>query len=93
MRIDRWLEYKRTKAFCIGLSLLFGAEQAWGADGSTLFMLRQSGEQQRQLEGVWSASVLTMYEDLYGRVPTNQELREALEFLKRSPRCPTSWSG
>ena len=46
MRIDRWLELKRTKAFCIGLATLFAAEQAvWGADINTVSALRMSAEQ------------------------------------------------
>src|SRR3990167_8159670 len=87
MRIDRWLEYKRTKAFCLGLALVFAGEQAvWGADVHLVQTLRLSAEQERQLDVVRSAAVLTMYEDLYQRRPTAEELKEALEFLRRSPQ-------
>src|SRR3989338_8893053 len=86
MRIDRWLEFKRTKAFCIGLATLFAAEQAvWGADPAALQALKLSGEQQRQLEFVRRGAILTMYDDLYGRIPTEQELKEALDLLNRPP--------
>ena len=87
MRIDRWLQLKRTKAFCVGLAVLFGAEQAvWGADINALHTLQFSGEQQRQLDLARSAQIVTIYDDLYGRAPTAKELKEALEFLKRSPQ-------
>jgi len=87
MRIDRWLQLKRTKAFCVGLAALFGAEQAvWGADATALYALRQAGVQERQLDLARSAAILTLYDDLYGREPTAQELTEALAFLRRSPQ-------
>jgi len=86
MRIDRWLQLRRTKAFCIGLAVLFGAEQAWGADPSALYALKLSGEQQRQAEQALSAAVVTIYDDLYSRRPTAEELKQALEFLRRSPQ-------
>ena len=87
MRIDKWLELKRTKAFCVGLATLFAAEQAvWGADVNALYLLRAAGEQERQLVVAQSAAVMTIYDDLYGRSPTTQEFKEALEFLKRSPQ-------
>jgi len=87
MRIDLWLQLKRTKIFCLALATLFACEQAvWGADVNVLQALRISGEQQRQLEQTLSAAVWTIYEDLYSRTPTADELREALEFLRRMPR-------
>jgi len=87
MRIDRWLQLKRTKAFCLGLATLFAAEQAvWGADVNVLYALRLSGEQERQAEQALSAAVVTIYDDLYSRRPTAEELRQALEFLRRSPQ-------
>ncbi|KAF0167706.1 MAG: hypothetical protein FD161_4996, partial [Limisphaerales bacterium] len=87
MHIDRWLHLKRTKAFCIGLATLFAAEQAvWGADANALHLLKLSGEQQRQVDLALSAAVVTVYDDLYGRQPTPEELRGALEFLRRSPQ-------
>ncbi len=87
MRIDRWLQYKRTKALCLGLALVFAGEQAvWGADVNLVQTLRLSAAQERQLDVVRSAAVLTMYEDLYQRRPTAEELKEALEFLRRSPQ-------
>ncbi len=87
MRIDRWLELKRTKAFCLSLALLFAGQQAvWGADVNLVQTLRLSAEQQRQLDVARSAAVLTLYEDLYSRTPTSQELKEALNFLRSSPQ-------
>ena len=87
MRIDRWLELKRTKALCIGLATLFAAEQAvWGADVNALHAMQISAEQERQFDAVRSAAVITIYDDLYGRSPSTKELKEALEFLKRSPQ-------
>ena len=48
MRIDKWLQLRRTKAFCIGLATLFAAEQAaWGAWGERL---RLAGEQVVRIE-------------------------------------------
>src|SRR3989338_5955005 len=87
MRIDRWLEYKRTKALCLGLALVFAGEQAvGGADVNLAHTLRPPAARERQLDVVRSAAVLTMYEDLYQRRPTTEELKEALEFLRRSPQ-------
>jgi hypothetical protein len=87
MRIDRWLQLRRTKAFCVGLAVLFACEQAvWGADVNVLQTLNFSSEQQRQVDAARTAAVLTVYDDLYGRTPTEQELKEALEFLNRSPQ-------
>ena len=87
MRIHDWLELKRTKAFCVGLAVLFGAEQmVWGADMNTLTALRLSAQQERQVDAVHSAAVVTIYDDLYGRTPTAAELKESLEFLRRSPQ-------
>ena len=46
MRIDRWLQLKRTKAFCVGLAIIFAAEQVvWGADSSAFRAWQLSGEQ------------------------------------------------
>ena len=85
--MHRWLEWRTTKLFCLTLATLFALEQAvWGADPSALASLQLSGEQQRQLDVARAASILTVYDDLYGRSPTADELKEALEFLRRSPQ-------
>src|SRR3989338_1508053 len=87
MRIDKWLELKRFKAFCVAMALLFGAEQvAWGMDPATFRLLLGSSEQSRQMGAARRAAVVTIYDDLYGRLPTTSELKEALEFLNRSPQ-------
>src|SRR3989338_10082226 len=87
MRIDRWLQLKRTKAFCIALATLFACEQTvWGADVNVLQTLQFSGQEQRQADAARTAAVLTIYDDLYGRAPSEQELKEALEFLRSSPQ-------
>src|SRR3990167_9009427 len=87
MRIDLWLELKRVKAFCVTLAAVFGLQQAAGAaDVNLLYAFQASGEQQRQMEVAHRAAIVTMYDDLYGRLPTDQELAEALQFLKTSPQ-------
>src|SRR3989338_504119 len=87
MRIDKWIELKRVKALCIALALVFGAEQvAWGMDPATFQLLLGSSEQQRQMDAARRAAVVTIYDDLYGRLPTTNELKEALDFLNRSPQ-------
>ncbi|MDP3703201.1 MAG: cysteine peptidase family C39 domain-containing protein, partial [Candidatus Omnitrophota bacterium] len=87
MRIDKWIQLKRVKALCIALALVFGAEQvAWGMDPATFRLLLGSSEQSRQMEAARRAAVVTIYDDLYGRLPTADELKEALEFLNRSPQ-------
>ena len=87
MRIDRWLELKRTKVFCFSLAFVFTLEQAvWGADPSLLQRLQFSEVQRRQMDTAMSAAIYTIYEDLYNRAPTADELNEALEFLHRTPR-------
>ena len=61
MRIDRWLQLRRTKALCIGMAVLFGAEQAvWGADLSLIQAMQLSGQQQRQLEATLTAAVVSL---------------------------------
>ncbi|MBI3010855.1 MAG: hypothetical protein HYY57_07720, partial [Candidatus Omnitrophica bacterium] len=85
--MERWIYLKRTKAFCIGLAVLFGLEQAvWGADINAIQTLMFSSEQQRQLDTTRSAAIVTIYDDLYGRLPTEEELKQSLEFLRRSPQ-------
>ncbi|MBI2093961.1 MAG: hypothetical protein HYT88_04490, partial [Candidatus Omnitrophica bacterium] len=85
--MERWIYLKRTKAFCVGLAVLFGLEQAvWGADVNAIQTLMFSSEQQRQLDTTRSAAIVTIYDDLYGRLPTEQELKQSLEFLRRSPQ-------
>ena len=86
MRIDQWLQWKRTKIFCVALATLFAAERAWGADPSALYQLKMSAEQQRQLDVLHAAGVRSMYQDMYDREPTAQELKEALEFLRHNPQ-------
>ena len=87
MHIDQWLELKRTKVGCLVLAAVFGLQQTVsGADVNTLHAIQLSGEQQRQMEGVQRAAIVTMYDDLYGRLPTEQDLAEALAFLKKSPQ-------
>src|SRR3989338_3487658 len=87
MRIDKWIELKKVKVLCIALALVFGAEQvAWGMDPATFQLLLGSSEQQRQMEAARRAAIVTIYDDLYGRLPTTDELKEALEFLNRSPQ-------
>ena len=87
MRIDKWIDLKRTKALCIALAIVFGAEQlAWGMDPATFQLLLGSSEGQRQADAARRASIVTIYDDLYGRLPTTDELKEALEFLNRSPQ-------
>src|SRR3989338_1001486 len=87
MRIDKWIELKRVKVLCIGLALVFGAEQvAWGMDPATFRLLLGSSEGQRQMETARKAAIVTIYDDLYGRLPTATELSEAVEFLNRSPQ-------
>jgi len=87
MRIDKWLQLKRFKALCIAMALLFGAEQvAWGMDPNTFRLLLGSSEQGRQMEAARRAAVVTIYDDLYGRLPTTKELKEALDFLNHSPQ-------
>ena len=94
MRIDRWLQLKRTKAFCLGLATLFSVQQGvWGADGNSLYLLKTSGLQRVQMEQALSAAVVTIYGDLYERRPTAEELTQALEFLSARPRWPTWSSG
>ena len=65
MRIDRWLELKRTKALCLSLALLFTAEQCWGADVNAIYALQHSTEQQQHMQQALSAAVFTIYDDLY----------------------------
>ena len=87
MRIDTWLELKRTKAFCVGLATLFTLQQAvWGADANALAVLQAADQQQHQLDVARTAAIYTLYDDLYGRLPTDQELRESLDFLHRTPQ-------
>src|SRR3989338_11456131 len=87
MHINRWLELKRTKAGCLALAAVFGLQQAAGAaDVNLLYAFQASGEQQRQMEVAHRAAIVTMYDDLYGRLPSEQELGEALAFLKKSPQ-------
>ena len=79
MRLDRWLELKRVKVFCLSLAAVFTAQQAvWGADPAALQALQLSHEQQRQLEQSLSGAVLSIYEDLYERQPTPDELKQAV---------------
>ena len=76
MHIDRWLELKRTKVFSLALAALFGLEQAvWGADPGLLQSLASSAEQRRYLDDGRRAAIITMYDDLYGRLPSPKELQ------------------
>ena len=84
MRIDRWLTYRSTKIFCIALAAVFAAQQV--ASGDTLHALQMTTEQQRQLDLTLRGAVVTIYDDLYGRSPTDQEVKEAIQFLHRSPQ-------
>ncbi|MBI3319030.1 MAG: hypothetical protein HYZ89_00355, partial [Candidatus Omnitrophica bacterium] len=86
MRIDRWLQLKRTKALCIGLATLFGVEQAWGADPTTLSMVVTAFQQEGQLRVVRTEQVQQLYQDLYGRAPTPGELKDSIAFLNRTPQ-------
>ena len=86
MRIDRWLELKRTKALCLGLATLFGVEQAWGADPTTLSMVVTAVQQEGQLRVVRTQQVQQLYQDLYGRTPTPGELTDSVAFLNRTPQ-------
>ena len=87
MRIDQWLELKRTKAFCIGLSLVFAYQQVvWAGGGDAVQLLKVSTQQMQAAEATLKASIYTIYQDLYSREPTAAELQESLEFVKRNPR-------
>ncbi|PIQ84256.1 MAG: hypothetical protein COV75_03075, partial [Candidatus Omnitrophica bacterium CG11_big_fil_rev_8_21_14_0_20_63_9] len=86
MRLDRLIESPSMKALSLALAIIFAAEQAWGADPSTLQTLQASRDYQRQLDTAHTAAIITIYDDLYSRKPTEQELKEALVFLRRTPQ-------